>query len=144
MNKLFSFLTKNESHHILRFCAKVFRVIYIVLSIGTAIYCIITGTNFEFGVFIAYLILGILSFAMLMFIGIFIEALILGFSNVVENHFEELVLKNKTEDKKENFYLNKKQKAGFESLEKFNELRKSGAITEEEFEAKKKEYLDKM
>lgn len=145
MNKLFSFLTKNEAHGFIRIAAKVFRVLYIASSFATALYFIIFGVSTgEFGPFFLFFISGIAAFCIMMFMGIFIEAMLIGFANIVENQFEELILKNKAEDAKENFYLNKKQKAGFEKLEKFNELRKTGAITDEEYEAKKKEYLDSI
>lgn len=145
MNKLFSFITKNESHIILRIAAKVFRVFHIVLAFALAFYFILYGIKFgDFGVFLLYLFLGIFAFCFSMFIGIFIETLILGLANIVENQYEELVLKNKAENKKEEFYLKKKQKASFEMLEKLNDLRMKEAITEEEYEAKKKEFLEKM
>ena len=142
MNKLFSFLTKNEAHRFIRLSAKIFRVFYIVSSFATAIYLIVMGVQSGFfASFLLMFISGLISFCVFMFIGMFVEAMLIGFANIAENHFEELVLKNKSEDIKENFYLNKKQKANFEKLDKFNELRKCGAITQEEYEAKKKEFL---
>lgn len=145
MNRLFSFLTKNEAHGFIRLAAKVFKVIHIVMGIAAAIYFIIMGINSGFfATFFIMFIAGLVALCVSMFMGIFIEAMLIGFANIVENQFEELILKNKADEVKESFYLNKKQKAGFEKLEKFNELRKSGAITDEEYEAKKKEYLDNI
>jgi len=145
MDKLFSFLGKNESHHFLRIAAKVIRVFYIVLGFSSVVYLIISGvTSGSFLTFLLSFVISIVSFCVIMFIGMVIEALLIGFSNIVENQFEELVLKNKEEETKEVFSLTKKQKANYEKLQKLNELKKSGAITDEEYDVKKKEFLDRV
>jgi len=145
MNRIFSFIAKNESHHFLRLAAKVCRIAYIVIGFGTAVYLILLGVvSSSFLIFIGFLAASLVSFCVTMFIGFVVEALLMGFSNIVENQYEELVLKNIAEETKEVFSLNKKQKANFEKLQKFNELKKTGAITDEEYEAKKKDLLDNL
>lgn len=60
-----------------------------------------------------------------MFMGMFTENIIIGFANIVEDQFEELVLKNKDDEGNGVFSLTKKQKANFEKLERLNDLKYS-------------------
>lgn len=88
MNRLFAFFSKNESHHFLRIAAKVIRVFYIVVSFCLAVYLIITGVLIgNFITFLAYLLGGLVAFCVSMFMGMLVEAFIVGFSNIVENQF---------------------------------------------------------
>lgn len=149
MNKLFSFFTKGESHQIIRIAAKVLRVIYIILAFVAAVYILILGSGaltgfFNIGEFVLGLLFGAFLFVIIMLIGMFVEAMLIGFANIIENQFEELVLKNKAEEQPLNFGIGKKDNANFEKIKKLSELKEAGAISEEEFDAKKKEYMEKI
>lgn len=149
MNKFFTFYKKGDSHQILRIAAKVFRVLYIVSAIVTSIYVVLMGSGvaeglFDVGYFVLSLLFASFSFVVIMLMGMLIEAVWIGFANIVENQFEELVLKNKAEEQEVNFGLGKKDNVSFEKIKKLNELKKSGAISEEEFEEKKKELMENI
>jgi hypothetical protein len=88
--------------------------------------------------------IGAIGFFLLLFLGWVAEVLFLGFSNVVENNYKELVLKNKDGDGESDQDDEKNTDQDddpFTRLQKLSELRKAGIITEEEFEQKKTETL---
>ncbi len=145
MHRLFTFLKKHEGHSVLRFSAKVVRIIFIFLAFAMAIYSIIVGAVIgEVGVILLSILLSVVVFFVMLFLGIFVEAILISFSNIAENNFEELVKKGKGEDPQEVNPLSRKQNANFKILAKLNELKASGAITAEEYEQKKKELLEKV
>lgn len=142
MKKLFTFITKGESHHLLRKISKIFKIFYIVLASFTALGFIISGFNSDFdeSIFFIILLAGA-AFFVILFIGLVVETLLIVFSNIGENHYEELVLKKKVNEYDE---LSPKNKQIYDTIRNLSELRNTGAITEEDYEQKKKEFLDKL
>ena len=142
MKKLFTFISAKETYMILRKVARVFRVIYIVLACLTVFIGLLASINYyhydAFGA-IMYLILSIVSAALILLIGLLVEALLIGFSIIVRNNYEELLLKDKSLEDEE--LRIGKINPHFEKLQTINELKDKNLITEAEYNEKRNEIL---
>ena len=142
MKRLFVFNCKKECSTLMVLSAKIVKIIHIVLACVSALFFLIAGIQLaENSVLflLLYLIIGAISFFLILFQGFLIEILLLGFSIIIKNHYEELIEKGKIEDEPL-----KKEKKNFDVIDKLNnlnELKNLGIITEEEFNQKKKEIL---
>lgn len=138
MKKLFTFNKRKDSHLHLRFISKVFKVFYIVIaSVSALTFFIYLGQLAEdnAGAIIVAIIFAAILFFITLFVGFIIETLLLGFSNIVENNYEELTLKNKgEEDSNSNNSI-------YEKIKLLSELKNLGIINEEEYDFKKNELL---
>lgn len=151
MKNLFVFSPRKDAHLHLRTIAKVWKVLtFVFASLFTLISIIVAIANIgAFGTsdeeVVLVLLLSAPGFFLMLFFGWVIEVLLLGFSSIVENNYKELILKNKDGNGNGEAEDNEKPSDSdddpYQRLQKLAELRKSGIITEEEFEQKKTETL---
>ena len=144
MKMLFTSITIKDSYTIIRKTARVLRIVYIVIAGLTALFGLIGTINligYIPGQALLFLI-GSLAFSFLiLLIGLVIEALLIGFSIIVRNNYEELVLKNKVDDDNQTYG---KGNPYLEKLQGLNELKNMDLISEEEYNEKKKDILTKL
>jgi len=148
MKRLFVFNSKSECPSLLVVASKVCKIIFIVFASLSALISLIAGIQSSSnlgngGYFLFYLIIGAASFFLLLFQGFLLEILLLSFSIITKNHYEELSDKGKIDD----FTLKKQNNNNsmlIDKMNQLNELKNLGILTEEEYNAKKKEILEGM
>src|SRR5690554_2189489 len=135
MKRLFTLLSLKDSNIILEKTAKIVRIIYIVFACLSAFFGLIASLQvISGGVGLLYIILSAAIFFIILIIGLVIEALMLGFSIIVRNNYEELRLKNVLDKDGEETY--NKTSPHIEKLHKINELKKNGLLSETEYDKK--------
>ena len=141
MKNLFNINKRKDAHKNLIVVAKIVKIIHIVFACVYAlislIYMIANGEYYG-DVIIVALILTVVGFFLILFIGWIAELLLLGFSSIVDNQYDELTIKNKAEVAEREIPKNNDVYA---RLQQLHELKKAGIITEEEYEQKKKDTL---
>ena len=103
MKRLFVFNSKDECPSLLVVASKVCKIIFIVFASLSALISLIAGIQSSSnlgngGYFLFYLIIGAASFFLLLFQGFLLEILLLSFSIITKNHYEELSDKGKIDD----------------------------------------------
>lgn len=144
MKRLFSFNAKQECSTLLVVISKVVKVIYIVLACVAALIMLIGGIQviqYSSLNFLLALVLGAAAFFLLLFMGFVLEILFLSFSIVTRKSYEDLLERGKIDDLP--LSAGKKNAIG-EKLHALNELKNNGIISEEEFNEKKKEWLQEL
>lgn len=147
MKVLFKISKRSEAHKGLRTAAKIAKIIHIILAcIFTILFLIeiivMADYGVDVGVLLLYLLCAVAGFFLILFIGWVIELMLLGFSNIAENQYDELVVKNKVE--KVEIQETNKTDTVYNRLQQLYNLKNAGIITEEEYEEKKKETLKGM
>jgi len=143
MKRLFTLLSLKDSNIILEKTAKIVRIIYIVFACLSAFFGLIASLQvISGGVGLLYIILSAAIFFIILIIGLVIEALMLGFSIIVRNNYEELRLKNVLDKDGEETY--NKTSPHIEKLHKINELKKNGLLSETEYDKKWQEIISKL
>lgn len=143
MKKLFTVTKRKDAQGSLITIAKIVKIFYIVLAIVWVLITfiqmiVIMNDDVDVdGTIILQVVFVILGFFVILFIGWLNEVLLLGFSTIVHNQHEELVLKNKVNETDESYNDNDL----YTRLHKLHSLKELGIITEEEYELKKKNAL---
>ncbi|HHU55117.1 MAG TPA: SHOCT domain-containing protein [Acholeplasmataceae bacterium] len=141
MKKIFSFIKEKECAPILSIAAKVFKVFYLSLAVISSLVTIISGIisiEYELGYFFLSLLISAGLFFVIYFIGLLTETIILSFSVITKNHFEELKIKGFHKENGQN---------DFDILNKLNLLKSSynqGLLTEEEYLEKRNDLLNNI
>lgn len=145
MKKLFTFLTVKEAHSFLRNVAKIVKAIYIVIATLGALIGLIGSISFmsDEGVFgFFYFIMAVVGSLLILLIGTVIEALLIGFSTIVRNNFEELKSKNILDPNGEETF--KEPNPNMDKLNTIKELRDNGFLSDAEYEELRKEIISKL
>lgn len=141
MKQLFKFLRTNQIDTVLRKLGKFYRIVNFVLAGLTLLWGIILAfQTHNFGAAVFSLLLTVLVTLIVLVGGLLIEALLKGFSIIVRNQYEEVVIKGADlEDNK-----SQTQSTYVEKLATLNELRENNLISEAEYQQRRNEILNTL